>query len=285
MKKALVRAGAIALAIPVLAAAPLPVNQQSGGPNAPFQLMGDTYYVGSADPTAYLIKTPAGLILIDVGYEADAAMIEKNITSLGFKLSDVKLLLNSHAHYDHTGGLAKVKADSGAKMVAGEGEVYALENGVYPGSENRKDFTFPPVKVDRAVKDGEVVELGGVKLTAHLTNGHSKGCTSWTWPVTDRDGSVHTAIDFCSATVANNRLVPEQYPGMIADYRHTFAAAKSIPGDVFFAAHSGFFRLAAKKAKLGQPGPNPFIDRAGYEHLIDGQKAAFERSLAGAEKK
>lgn len=284
MKQAFASMAIAALVVPAAAAAPLPVNQQSGGPNAPFQLMGDTYYVGSADPTAYLIKTSAGLILIDVGYEADVGMIEKNITDLGFRVTDVKLLLNSHAHYDHSGGLAKFKADSGAKMVASEGEVYALEHGVYPGSESRKDFTFPPVKVDRVVKDGEVVELGGVKLTAHITNGHSQGCTSWTWPVTDRDGSAHTAIDFCSATVANNRLVPEQYPGMIADYRHTFVTAKSIKADVFLAAHTGFFDFAAKKARMGQPGPSPFIDRAGFESLIDSQQKDFETALAAAQK-
>lgn len=276
MTKRLVLAALLACALPAAAAQP-PASK-----DAPFLIIDNTYYVGQSDPTAFLIKTPAGLVLLDVGYPADAPLVERNIQALGFKLSEVKLLLNSHGHYDHSGGLARLKADTGAKMVSSQGEVYALEKGVYPGSEG--SMGFPPVKVDRIVKDGEEVELGGVRFTAHLTPGHTKGCTSWTWPVKDKDGSVHTAIDFCSATVAANRLVPEQYPGMIADYRHTFATAKSIQADVFFAAHSGFFGLATKKARLGQPGPNPFIDRAGFERLLDGQQRAFEAALAAAEK-
>jgi metallo-beta-lactamase class B len=283
MTKRLALAALLACALPAAAAQP-PVSLAPAQKDAPFLIIDNTYYVGQSDPTAFLIRTSAGLVLLDVGYPADAALVEKNIQALGFKLSDVKLMLNSHGHYDHSGGLAKLRADTGARMVSSQGEVYALEKGVYPGSESTKAYDFPPVKVDRVVRDGEVVELGGVKFTAHLTPGHTKGCTSWTWPVKDRDGSAHTAIDFCSATVAANRLVPEQYPGMIADYRHTFATAKSIQADVFFAAHSGFFGLAGKKARLGQPGPNPFIDRAGFERLLDGQQKAFEAALAAAEK-
>ena len=259
-----------------------------GGPgrpvarDAPFQIIDNTYYVGSGGLGAYLVKTSAGLVLLDVGYPSNVETVEKNIAALGFKLSDIKMLFNSHAHDDHSGGLARLKADSGARLAASEGDVYALEKGVFPGSEG--SYSFPPVKVDRVVKDGEVVELGGVKFTAHLTPGHTQGCTTWTWPVKDKDGSNHTALVFCSATVAANRLVPEQYPGIVADFRKTFATAKSIQGDVFLAPHTGFFGMTQKKAKLGQPGPNPFIDRASYERLLTSQGAAFERSLAAAQR-
>ncbi|WP_421932646.1 subclass B3 metallo-beta-lactamase [Phenylobacterium sp.] len=270
----------LAAALALAAAPALAQNAAWAQPAAPYRIIGETYQVGTAGLSALLIKTPKGAVLIDVGLPQNAALVEANIAALGVKLSDVKLLLTSHAHFDHAGGLAKLKADTGASLVSTEGERYALEKGVYPGSETTKSFDFPPVKLDRVVKDGESVELGGLKLTAHLTPGHTKGCTSWSWPVVDRDGSRHTALYFCSASVAANRLVPEQYPGIVADYRHTFAIARSLPGDVFLAPHPEFFDAPAKQARLGKPGPNPFIDRAGYIALIDAQQADFEKQLA-----
>jgi len=270
----------LAAALTLAAAPALAQSAAWAQPAAPYRIIGETYQVGTAGLSALLIRTPKGAVLIDVGLPQNAALVEKNILALGVKLSDVKLLLTSHAHFDHAGGLARLKADTGASLVATEGERYALEKGVYPGSESTKSFDFPPVKLDRVVKDGESVELGGLKLTAHLTPGHTKGCTSWSWPVVDKDGSRHTVLYFCSASVAANRLVPEQYPGIVADYRHTFGIARSLPGDVFLAPHPEFFDAPAKQARLGKPGPNPFIDRAGYIALIDAQQADFEKQLA-----
>ena len=254
-------------------------------PTAPYRIIDNTYYVGTAGLSAYLIATKQGLILLDVGMPQNAPLVEESIRALGFKLSDVKFILNSHAHLDHSGGLAKLKADTGAWLTAAEGDRYALEKGVYPGSESRTSLNFPPVKVDGIVADGGQVKLGGVTLTAHMTPGHSQGCTTWTWPVKDKDGSQHTAINFCSASVAANSLVPEQYPGMVADYKATFAKAKTLPGDVFLAPHAEQMNLDAKKARLSQPGPNPFIDRAGYLALVSAQEADFNKQLAAAQAK
>ena len=265
-----------------LAAAPAFAQANWLLPAKPYKIIDNTYSVGSAGLTALLIVTPKGAVLLDTGMPQYAGMVEKNIQALGFKLSDIKILITSHGHFDHAGGMAKLKADTGAQVIAAEEERYALEKGVYPGSENVTAMNFPGVKVDRAVKDGEAIELGGLKLTAHLTPGHTKGCTTWTWPVKDKDGSAHTAIYFCSASVAANSLVPEQYPGIVADYQRTFATARAIPGDVFLAPHSEFFDAKAKKARLGQPGPNPFIDRAGYLKVIDAQQKSFEDALAKA---
>lgn len=277
---------ALSLGLTVSATAALAQNPPAWSqPAAPFKIIDNTYFVGTAGLPTYLIATKQGLILLDVGLPENAPLVEANIRKLGFKLSDVKFILNSHAHFDHAGGLAKLKADTGAWLTASEGDRYALEKGVYPGSEDRKDFNFPPVKVDGVVRDGEQVRLGGVTVTAHLTPGHSQGCTTWTWPVKDRDGSTHTAIDFCSASVAANSLVPEQYPGIVADYKATFAKAKTLRGDVFLAPHSEFIGLDAKKAKLGKPGPNPFIDRAGYLSMVANQEAAFDKALAAAQAK
>jgi metallo-beta-lactamase class B len=271
----------------VLALAATPALAQANWllPAKPYKIIDNTYSVGSAGLSALLITTPKGHVLLDTGMPQYAGMVEKNIESLGFRLRDVKILLTSHGHFDHAGGLARLKASTGATLVAAQGDRYALEKGVYPGSESNRAMNFPPVKVDRGVKDGETVELGGLKLTAHLTPGHTQGCTTWTWPVKDKDGGAHTALYFCSASVAANSLVPEQYPGIVADYRHTFATARSIPGDVFLAPHSEFFDAPAKQARLGQPGPNPFIDRAGYLRVIDAQQKAFEASLAKAKAK
>lgn len=282
------RIAALALSLALTAGATAALAQNPSAwsqPAAPFKIIDNTYFVGTAGLPTYLIATKQGLILLDVGLPENAPLVEANIRKLGFKLSDVRFILNSHAHFDHAGGLAKLKADTGAWLTASEGDRYALEKGVYPGSEDRKDFNFPPVKVDGVVGDGEQVRLGGVTVTAHLTPGHSQGCTTWTWPVKDRDGSTHTAIDFCSASVAANSLVPEQYPGIVADYKATFAKAKTLQGDVFLAPHSEFIGLDAKKARLGKPGPNPFIDRAGYLSMVAAQEAAFDKALAAAQAK
>ena len=192
----------------------------------------------------------------------------------------MKFLRNSHAHFDHSGGQAKLKTDTGAIVVSSEGDRLALEKGIYPGSENVAALKFPPVRVDRIILDGDQITLGGVTMTAHITPGHTKGCTSWSWPVTDQ-GVTHTAIDFCSASVAANRLAPNpQYPGIVEDYRKTFAKVKTIKADVFLAPHAEFFGLAAKRDRIVEGKPNPFIDPAAFHAFVAGQETAFEATLA-----
>src|SRR4051812_19647186 len=168
-------------------------------PQAPFHVIGNIYYVGTAGVSAFLIVTPKGDILTDGGLPESAPLIEKNIQALGVKLSDVKILLNSHAHFDHSGGLAKLKADTGAQFIASTGDRPFLESGHIPyGPSSQIDTT--PVHVDRAVKDGDAISLDGVTLTAHVLPGHTKGCTSWTMPLSDA-GVTHKAMFFCSITV------------------------------------------------------------------------------------
>ena len=251
-------------------------------PAQPFRIIDTTYYVGSRGLAAYLITTPQGHILLDTGLPQNAAMVERNIATLGFKLSDVKVLLISHAHYDHSGGVAKLKADTGAQLVVMQGDRYAMETGIYPGSETVAAFKFPPAKVDRAIKDGDIVSLGGLTLTAHLTAGHTEGCTTWSWPV--KDGArQHTALNFCSASVAANSLVPPQYPGIVADYKKTFATIRSLPGDVILGPHAEFFDLWDKQGRIAAGQPSPFIDRPAFERVIDRQEAAFKADLAQQE--
>lgn len=269
---------ALAMAGPATAADPANWSQ----PMKPFRITDNLYYVGTAGLTSLLITTPKGHILIDGAVPVAAKGIEANIIALGFKPGDVKILLNSHGHFDHSGGLAELKADTGAKLYASAGDKAALETGTYPGSEQRKDLDFPPVKVDRVLKDGDKVELGGVVLTANLTPGHSAGCTSWTFPL-KVDGKVRQAIYHCSTSVALNRLVSKdkgpQYPGIVSDYQTTFTKLKTMKADVFLAPHAESFRLADKRAKLGT-GPNPFVDPSELAAAVASSERDFNKALA-----
>lgn len=247
---------------------------------APFRVIDNVWYVGSAGLTAWLITTPQGHILLDVGLPQNAELVEKNIRRLGFRLRDVKIILNTHAHFDHSGGIAAVKGATGARLFATAGDREALERGVYIGSEEHTEFNFPPVHVDSLIPDGGQVTLGGVTLTANITPGHTAGCTSWTMPVM-ADGARHTAIFFCSASVAANRLAPRpQYPGIIEDYRRTFVKFRTIEADVFFAAHSELFDLPGKRARMAPDMPNPFVDAGALQRVVAEYEVAFVKELA-----
>ena len=269
------------LGLALLAASPW----QAGQPHwyqeiAPFRVIGGVYYVGSEGLAAWLIPTSKGHILLDSGTPENATLVERNIATLGYKLSDVKILLNSHAHFDHAGGHAALKVRSGALVYASLGDKEALERGVYIGSEDDASLAMPPVTVDRIVRDGQAVTLGGVTLRAVLTPGHSPGCTSWLMRVQEAR-RMHTAFFFCSATVAANRLAPRpQYPGIIEDYRKTFKRLRTIKADVFLGAHGEFFDLDRKRAAIGKGGPNPFIVPGEMRSVTSEMEEAFERTLA-----
>jgi metallo-beta-lactamase class B len=267
-------------AVCLLAAGPAAAQRNWNTPTEPFRVIDDIYYVGTEGLSSFLIVTPEGHILIDGALEASAPLIEANIAKLGFKLGDVKILLNSHAHFDHSAGLAQLKRDTGATLAAMQADVSALEGGFYLGSEDEKRFAAPPVKVDRVLKDGDTVELGGRVLRANHTPGHSPGCTSW--GTTARDGErSYEVLVFCSATVAANRITPPlQYPGIVEDYRRTFAKAKTLQVDVPLAPHPEFFDLLAKRERTrANPAQNAFIDPGAFRPFIEKAEAAFEATL------
>ncbi len=246
----------------------------------PFPVIGNIHYVGSAGLSAWLITTPAGHILLDVGLPQNAAAVERSITQLGFRPSDVRIILNTHAHYDHSGGIAQLKRRTGARLFAMAGDRVALEQGVYVGSESDTTMRFPPVRVDSVLADGATVTIGGTTLTAHLTAGHSAGCTTWTMPLVVA-GQRHTAVFYCSGSVAANRLAPvPQYPGIVEDYQRTFVRLREIDGDVFLAPHAEFFDLQGKRARRAPSAPNPFIDPGAFQRLVAEQSAAFSAALA-----
>jgi len=254
-------------------------NPQWAQPVAPFRVIGPIYYVGSAELASFLIRTNDGLILLDGGLPDNAPMIARNIATLGFDLRRVRLLLNSHAHFDHSGGLAALKAASGAELLAMEGDRSALESGVYLGDEDNPRFGAPPVKVDRTIADGAIVRLGEVSMRAHLTPGHTRGCTSWAMRV--REGAAeYEVLFFCSATVAANRLAPEQYPGIVADYRRTFEITKDWRPDVFLGAHATFFDMERKRQNLLAGDPIAFVDPDTFPALRARLAVDFEQRLA-----
>lgn len=272
---------AAAAAISMAAAMPAFAQANWNTPTEPFHVVDNVYYVGTEGLSAFLFTTPEGHILLDGATPQGAPMIEANIAKLGFKLADVKVLLNSHAHFDHSGGLKQLKQDTGAQLYAMEGDVSALEGGFYLGSEDSKTMGAPPVKVDRVLHDGDTVKLGGVTLTANLTPGHSRGCTSWGASVHD-GGKTYDALVFCSATVAANRITPPvQYDGIVADYRATFAKTETMHVDIPLAPHPEFFQLLqkAENAKADPKAPNPFVDPAAFPALIAKLEVDFERTL------
>jgi metallo-beta-lactamase class B len=261
---------------PTLAAMRAEWNQ----PAAPFRVIGNVYYVGTRELGAWLIRSTDGLILLDGALPESVPQIERHIRRLGFRIRDVRLLLNSHAHFDHSGGLARLKRDSGAQLLASEGDRVSLETGTYLGSEDVVAMSAPPVKVDRVIADGEEVRLGDTTLTALVMPGHTRGCTSWTLPVRDQ-GVMRQVIFYCSTTVAANRLAPNpQYPGIVEDYRATFERLKSVHADVFLSNHKDFFDLWGKRARLGRTERNPFVDPTELPAFVAASQADFEKELA-----
>jgi metallo-beta-lactamase class B len=249
-------------------------------PTEPFKMIGNVYYVGTEGLASYLITSPQGHVLVDTVMPESTALITANIEKLGFKIADIKFILNTHAHIDHTGGLAEIKRASGARVVSGEADKSLLEGGYYPGAEDVDALNFPPVKVDRTVREGDKVTVGDVTLTARETPGHSPGCTSWEFSVKDGDAT-RSALIFCSGTVALNRLVGDPtHFGIVDDYRKTFARAKDMKVDVLFAPHPEMFKMAEKRAKLSEGGPNPFVNPGEFNTYAGTLQKAFEDALA-----
>ena len=249
-------------------------------PTEPFKMIGNVYYVGTDGLASYLITSPQGHILVDTVMPEATSQIKANIEKLGFKVTDIKYLLNTHAHIDHTGGLAEMKAASGAQLVAGEADKPLLEGGYYPGAREETALNFPPVKVDRTVREGDKVTVGDVTLIARETPGHSPGCTSWEFSVKDGDAT-RSALIFCSGTVALNRLVTNPtHPGIVTDYRKTFARAKDMKVDVLLAPHPEMYKMAEKRARLAEGGPNPFINPGEFNAYAATLEKAFDDALA-----
>jgi metallo-beta-lactamase class B len=261
-------------------------------PFPPHHIAGNLYYVGSEELASYLIVTPQGNILINSGMEANVPLIRKSVEALGFRFSDTKILLISHAHFDHCAGSALVKKLTGAQYFVMDADVPVVESG---GKQDFQygavtDMRFPPVKVDRVLHDGDTVKVGGAVLTAHLTAGHTRGTTTWTLDETEFGPSgsggaegtrtLHVVIVGSPNVNPGYKLVGNKtYPQIASDYAHGFQVLKSLPCDVFLGAHGSYYKLQAKYERWQRGDRNAFIDPGGYKSYIVDREQAFEAEL------
>ncbi|HKV23653.1 MAG TPA: subclass B3 metallo-beta-lactamase [Candidatus Acidoferrum sp.] len=268
------------------ATAPLASAEVASGENAPFppfRIAGNLYYVGTADLASYLIVTPRGNILINSDLESTVPILQANIRKLGFKFEDTKILLISHAHWDHDAGSAQIKKLTGARYMVMAGDVPVVESG------GRADFhyghdaadLYPPAKVDRVLRDGDKVILGGSTLVAHLTPGHTKGCTTWTMQVQD-GARIYDVVIVGSPNVnPGYKLVHNSaYPQIAADYERMFRVLRGLPCDIFLGAHAGYFGLQEKYARIKTAPQNPFLDPEGYKRFVAEKEQSFRSDLA-----
>ena len=248
---------------------PAQANPDWHRPFPAFKIAGNLYYVGTADLAVYLINTPQGNILINSDFKEDVPLVHKSIEQLGFKYADTKILLISHAHSDHDEGVGLIKQETGAKLMVMDADV-PEEESTAPGR--------PGAHVDRVLHDGDTVELGGAILTAHLTAGHTRGCTTWTMQV--REGSrILNAVIIGSPNVNAGYLLVgnKDYPQIAQDYVKTFQVLESLPCDLFLGAHGGYFGLKAKYEKMKATKTNALIDPDGYKAYVAERKATFEK--------
>ncbi len=262
-------------------------------PFPPFRIAGNLYYVGSADLASYVIATPKGLILINSNLASSPPLIRKSVEVLGFKWRDIKILLISHAHYDHCAGSAEILKETGAKYEVMDADVSVVESGGRTDFQYGSDRTmhFAPAHVDRVLHDGDKVSLGGVVLTAHLTAGHTRGTTTWTMdekefgpsglPAAEGTRTQHVVIVGSPNVNPGYKLVGNTtYPQIASDYKREFAVLESLPCDIFLGAHGSYFDMKEKYAKFKGGDRDAFIDPGGYKAYVADRRQAFERELA-----
>jgi len=259
-------------------------NRGGQKPAEPFRIAGNLYYVGANDVAAFLITGPEGHVLIDGGYPGTAPMIMASIARLGLDIEDVEVLLNSEPHSDHAGGLAELQKASGARLWASEASADAIAAG---GDDPdillplRVLFWtgilgYPPARVDHRIEDGDTVRVGPLALTAHITGGHTRGCTSWSFPVRDGD-RVLNVVSACSLIV----LGAVRYPEQGADLERSFRVLRSLPADIWVSSHArlwGRYRKFVARDTAKNPA-DPFIDPAGYRAYVDTAEARFRRGV------
>jgi metallo-beta-lactamase class B len=248
----------------------------------PHRVIANVYYVGSKGLASYLITTAQGHILINSSLEQNVPLIRESVEKLGFHFADVKILLISHAHFDHCAGSARIKEITGARYMVMDGDVPVVESGgksdfQYGGSAEN---LYAPVQVDRVLHHGDAVQLGDAVLLAHKTPGHTKGCTTWTMKVADAGKPLDVVIVGSPNVNPGYKLVGNAaYPQIAADYEQTFRLLKSLPCDVFLGAHGGYYDMEGKFARLKGSTGNPFVDAEGYKRYIADREHAFREEL------
>jgi metallo-beta-lactamase class B len=266
-----------------LLALPLLAQNNWDQPFPPHRIADNLYYVGSAGLSTYLVTSTKGHILINASFDRTVPIIRASVEKLGFKFTDVKIIFSSHAHNDHVGGLALLKELTGAKVYIMEGD----DKVVSSGGKGQYKYTdeWKPCKVDKVLKDGDVVELGEAKLHAHLTPGHTRGNTTWSIEVTDQGKKLNAVIIGSPNVNPGFQLVNNKdYPEMAADYARTFRVLKALQCDIFLGAHGEYYDMAAKYKKLKPGGPNPFIDPTGYREFVNEREQYYLYTLEKQQK-
>jgi metallo-beta-lactamase class B len=243
-------------------------------------VVGNLYFVGTTELGSFLITTPAGHMLLDPGFDESVPLIRTSMTALGFKYEDIRILLTTQAHYDHVAALARIKRETGARLYAMAEDVALLESGGRDDFVLGNDGRFPPVTVDRRLRDGDVMELGGVRLTARHTPGHTKGATTFVTTAVDR-GQAHQVVFAVSVTVNPGTVLVDnpKYPNILTDWERTYAILDSLSPGVWVAAHSTAFDMAGKLARREQ-GENPYVDATGYRSYVARGRQRFATLLA-----
>ena len=256
-------------------------NNDWDTPFPPHKVAGNVYYVGSQGLASYLVTTPQGHILINSSFERTVPLIRKSVEGLGFKFTDIKILLTSHAHGDHAEGTALIKELTAAKIMVMQGDEGIIESGGQ-GDFQYTNKDWKPCKVDQVLKDGEQVKLGGATLTARHTPGHTRGCTTWTMKVRDQGKELLAVIVGSPNVNPGYQLVNNaKYPAIADDYAKSFQIWKSLEADIFLGAHGNYYGMLEKVEKLKKGGAgNPFIDPDGYRSYIAEREQAYLATLA-----
>jgi metallo-beta-lactamase class B len=261
----------------------IPSSPEWTRPFPPFKIIGNVYWVGTYDLSTYLITTPRGNILINTGLESTVPQITSGIEKLGFKVSDTKILLAMHGHWDHVAGLAELKRLTGAKMIMSKADTELLESGgksdfYFGGSP---EALFPPVKVDQKLKDGDKVALGGMELTAHMHPGHTKGSTTFTFDVREAGKTYRVGlVNLPRINVGVHVSAMPKFPEIAEAYARTFRLIRALDVDIWLSSHASHFGLH-EKIKPGDPyDPERFADPSGLRVALDRLESMYLDQLA-----
>jgi metallo-beta-lactamase class B len=258
------------------------VNLAWNKPIDPYRITGNIYYVGTNFLASYLFVTPEGSILLNSDYEESVPLVRASVEKLGFRFRDIKYLLSSQAHNDHSAGNFLVKELTGARVLVMQGDDDIIANGGKGDFRFDGEYSWKPCKVDRVLHDGDTVALGGTTLVAHHTPGHTKGCTTWTTVVQDGDKKLNVVIVGGTGINPGVKLLNNpKYPSIVEDYTRTWGILRSLPCDIFLGAHGNYFAMDDKlvRFKAGEK-PNPFIDPQGYRDFIDHSQQDYLKQLS-----
>lgn len=246
----------------------------------PFRIAGNLYYVGTYELAAYLIATPQGHILINTGVDDSAPLIRRHLETLGFKFSDIKILLATHAHFDHVGAMAAIRKQTGAQMMINEKDADVLADGGFSDYALGGKISFRPLKADRLLHDHDTVKLGGMEIVMLHHPGHTKGSSSFLFDVKDEQRTYRVLIANMPSVLEETKLAGMPgYPDVAKDYAYTLSAMKGLRFDIWLSSHAGQFNLH-KKHKPGDPyNPEAFNDRPGYDEAVEELEEAYEKRL------